>query len=360
MRTIGECMSGREVAAAHRWRLLGNDESSKDGDPAITSNLLVEPNQGDELKVVVLRGVYISAGGTAEAVSQAIETKCFARLRDLQRRWRKRFEKIFPGEPWTGPNPERLRIGRLAGGGALIGDTCSTQQKVQRLLEEMIAKDAIEIIGAEAWVAMGEKEQAHATRVHQLECWQHMRNIFLNAMSSAQAAHVEAELKPWLDTFSAWERMSTKFDALLRAAYREFHHGNRYYKSKGREFWVWLRETYPKVFAIHFERAEGGRQDLDYDSAVPLYIMRPYMIEFLHTLVHGADHSNILEDFLYIALRSDEYIAMTRANAIIDIVVSRPLRWLAGNSFNLDNWSPLDMRIALQAVHAVFTEAAND
>ena len=88
--------------------------------------------------------------------------------------------------------------------------------------------------------------------------------------------------------------------------------------------------------------------------------MRPYMIEFLHTLVNGADHSNILEDFLYIALRSDEYIAMTRANAIIDIVVSRPLRWLAGNSFNLDNWSPLDMRIALQAVHAVFTEAAND
>ena len=154
--------------------------------------------------------------------------------------------------------------------------------------------------------------------------------------------------------------MSTKFDALLRAAYREFHHGNKYYKGKGREFWVWMKAKYPKVFAVHFERAEGGRQDLDYDSAVPLYIMRPYMIEFLHTLVHSADHSNILEDFLYIALRSDEYIAMTRANAIVDIFVSRPLRWLAGNSFNLDNWSPLDMRIALRAVHTKFTEAAND
>ena len=54
--------------------------------------------------------------------------------------------------------------------------------------------------------------------------------------------------------------------------------------------------------------------------------MRPYMIEFLHTLVHGADHSNILEDFLYVSLRSVEYIAMTRANAIIDMFVSRPLR----------------------------------
>ena len=66
MRFIEEVMAGRDVAGAHRIRLLGNDESCKDGDPAITSNVGIERNPGDELEIVVLRGVYISAGGTAE------------------------------------------------------------------------------------------------------------------------------------------------------------------------------------------------------------------------------------------------------------------------------------------------------
>eukprot|EP00966_Prymnesium_polylepis_P248514 5745973-Prymnesium_polylepis.1 len=85
---------------------------------------------------------------------------------------------------------------------------------------------------------------------------------------------------------------------------QEFHHRNQYYKGKGREFWVWLAENYPEAFVVHFERADGGRQDLDYDAAIPMYVMRIYMIEFLHGLVHGGDHSNILEDFLYISFGS--------------------------------------------------------
>ena len=141
---------------------------------------------------------------------------------------------------------------------------------------------------------------------------------------------------------------------------QEFHHCNKYYKGKGREFWVWLAENHPEAFVVHFERADGGRQDLDYDAAIPMYVMRIYMIEYLHTLVHGGNHSNILEDFLYISFGSLQFIAMTRANAIIDLFVSRPLRWLSGNSYLLDNWSPLDMRVALRLAYDIFVEAAND
>ena len=123
---------------------------------------------------------------------------------------------------------------------------------------------------------------------------------------------------------------------------------------------MWLSENYPKAFILLFERAEGGRQDLDYDAAIPLYVMRHYMVEFLHTLVYGADHSNILEDFLYLSFRSVEYIAMTRANALIDILVARPLRWLAGNAYLLDDFSPLDMRVALGLVHDIFVKTTDD
>jgi len=122
-----------------------------------------------------------------------------------------------------------------------------------------------------------------ASRVHKLDCYQHLRNIFLKEMSAAQAAHVAEELKPRLELFSSWDRMTTEYTQLLRAAYKEFHHGNKYYKGKGRQFWAWLKDHYPTAFALHFERAEGGRQDLDYDAAVPLYIMRPYIVEFLHS-----------------------------------------------------------------------------
>ena len=102
MRTIDEALSGREVAAAHRVRQLGNDESSKYGNTAITSNVIIEPTPGADLQVVVLRGVYCSAGGTAEAITNAINLNCFARLRDLQRRWRKQFEKMYPRRAMDG------------------------------------------------------------------------------------------------------------------------------------------------------------------------------------------------------------------------------------------------------------------
>jgi hypothetical protein len=76
--------------------------------------------------------------------------------------------------------------------------------------------------------------------------------------------------------------------------------------------------------------------------------------------VFGADQSNILEDFLYTSFRSQQYIAMTRANAIIDLTISRPLRWLAGSSHLLENWSPLSMGRALDLVEQLFIKASTD
>lgn len=153
-----------------------------------------------------------------------------------------------------------------------------------------------------------------------------------------QAEHVKAELADDLSHFSSWERMTTDFDQLLRAVYKEFHHGGRYYKGKGAEFGSWMLEHHPSVCFIHVERAEGGRQDLDFDAAVPIYFNRPYLVEYLHTLVHSSNHSNILEDFLYTVLRSTQFVAMARANALVDLRISRSLRWLAGKSPELQNW----------------------
>ena len=54
-------------------------------------------------------------------------------------------------------------------------------------------------------------------------------------------------------------------------------------------------------------------QDLDYDAAIPIYVDRKYFVEYLHEIVFGADHSNILEDFLYVTHSSLQFVAATRA-----------------------------------------------
>eukprot|EP00966_Prymnesium_polylepis_P021601 496634-Prymnesium_polylepis.1 len=104
--------------------------------------------------------------------------------------------------------------------------------------------------------------------------------------------------------------MSTDFSQFLRAVYKEFHVGGRYYKGKGCEMLEWMVDEYPWVCYYHFERADAGRQDLDYDSAIPIYMNALFMLRFLHRFVHLSDHSNQLEDFLYSVLRSVEFLAM--------------------------------------------------
>lgn len=71
---------------------------------------------------------------------------------------------------------------------------------------------------------------------------------------------MQQELSEQLKQFNAWERMSTQYDQLLRAVYKEFHSGGRYYKGKGADFSSWMLEHHPTAFFMHIERAEGGRQ----------------------------------------------------------------------------------------------------
>ena len=54
--------------------------------------------------------------------------------------------------------------------GALQLDTCNGARKAKRLLAEMIAEQAKEVMGAEVWAALSEEEQKEMTRVHELDC----------------------------------------------------------------------------------------------------------------------------------------------------------------------------------------------
>lgn len=265
--TLEEALAARRTASAHRVRLLGFDETTDLQVPVVTSNIQVQDVEGGHLENVVLKAAYLSTkGSTSEAVTSEIEDKCFSRLRDLLRTWKKYHNHMFPDVPWTGPDVQNCSLHRLAGGGALMSDTCNSARKTRRLLGELIQKQAEaslrESHGDDGWESMAEEERAKLLRVYSLDCHHHLRNIWLGHMSRKQAAYVHEELATQLKEFAAWERMSTDFEQLLRAVYKEFHQGGRYYKGKGADFSSWMLEKYPDSFFMHIERADGGRQVL--------------------------------------------------------------------------------------------------
>jgi hypothetical protein len=365
--TVQEALSARQVAEAYAIKLIGFDETTDRHEPSITSNLRVQMTEGAPFETVILKAAYLAtSGGTSEAIVAEIEGKCFERLRDLLRRWKKYFEKLYPSEEWTGPDPERCSLHRLAGGGGIISDTCNAARKAKRLLAELIQNQATAVLreemGAEAWDALRVEEKADLLRVHLLDCHQHMRNIFLNAMWTAQTVYTKSELEHDLKEFTAFERMSTEYSQLLRATYKEFNRDGHYYKGQSSDFASWMLEHYPEAFMMHVERAEGGRQDLDYDAAVPICMNRLYFYEYLHYRIYsqGREGSNMLEDFLFTAYGSLQFIAMSRANTLIDLRISRPLRWLAGMTSQLPGWSPVQMNGVLDLVEQTLEKAKTD
>lgn len=143
-------------------------------------------------------------------------------------------------------------------------------------------------------------------------------------------------------------------------AYKEFHHEGEYAKGKGREFEHWRHTRRPSKFFMPFERARGGRQDLAFDGAVPLFANRLLACTFLREQVFTPGHSNILEDFLWTTLSCVEMVALTRVLTLWDLILSMPLRWLCGCSSKLSNWSVYDFGPVLDSVVTLLETVASD
>ena len=148
---------------------------------------------------------------------------------------------------------------------------------------------------------------------------------------------LKEKLEDDLAEFAGYERMSVDVMQLIRGAYKELHGGGAYAKGKGREFVAWVKANFPSWLWMPLERSEGARQDLAFDAALPLYMMRGTILKFLYGLmVPGAN--NTLEKFLYRLLRCNEMVAMLRCCALWDLIFSKPVRFLNGSASKLRDW----------------------
>ena len=159
----------------------------------------------------------------------------------------------------------------------------------------------------------------------------------IEAMAAAANASVKATLDDELDEFSSFERIDADGSCVIRAAFKQFHHGGEYAKGRGREFESW-RKTRALMF-LPFERAAGSRQDLAFDGCVPLFVNRVTCVDFLRGYIDYPKSQNVLDKSLYTVMKCNEFTALLRVNTLWRFAFSDPLRWLCGSASKLDDWS---------------------
>jgi hypothetical protein len=189
----------------------------------LSTNAQLEQADGSIINVVP-RGAAVLCGGTAEKVKESIE-RLFEHMGRLLQLLRETYEKRFGRGSYPGPDPKRLGTDLLGEGCLLLTDTCNTARATRRCVQEMVAK-AVEVkYGAEAWAALSSAERDSKALALNGGCWQHMRNIFLDAMTAIVNSHLKSALEDSLEEFSPHERMSPDCMQLIRAAHKQFHHG---------------------------------------------------------------------------------------------------------------------------------------
>lgn len=84
------------------------------------------------------------------------------------------------------------------------------------------------------------------------------------------------------------------------------------------------------------------------------------LLEYLREVVFVPDHQNILEDYLWIILRSNEMAAALRVFTLFDLLLSRPMRYLSGKSCELDDWSIFKMNPVFDMIEMCLITVAED
>ena len=343
MAIVTEALGAYRIGRAAEVKQMGSDATTRGLIPLMTVGMVLDflNSDGSKSRVAITsRAGYCTPGETAEIELEAVEEGALLNGARFLERWRAVIAKMYPGQAHSIPDPKKVGLHRLGDGCLLITDTCNGALKFRQLLIELVARRVEESMGAEAWGAMSEDEQERAVLVHQvpfapytltcaslthplthtdsstapsqIDCFNHLRNLQLEAGAAKVSAHLKEQLEEDLKVIPFHLRVSTDGLAPIRAVYKEFSRGGEYAKGNGLDFNAWLRKEHGKELVVPIERSTGARQDLVVEGALKLYLNRPFYDEFLDGLLREADHSNILEENLWVIVTSPDMIAMFR------------------------------------------------
>ena len=215
----GEAMAAWKFAECKRVMTVGWDESTKFTNSVFAIYCQVEMFDGS-IEEVCLRGMTVLPdGGTSAAVLAHIEQRIFAYSRTILTYWREEFEKKEGRGSWKaagGPDPDNIGLHRLCEDTVLMTDTCHGARCTKRLcaganqtracaadhylthalpharthpiavgrLAEAVMLAIQEKVGKQEWEKMSEEERDKKYKVFRGDCWQHLRNIIIQAMAT--------------------------------------------------------------------------------------------------------------------------------------------------------------------------------
>ena len=162
--------------------------STKFGDGVFSCNAQVQYADGSS-EDICLRGLSVlPEGGTSAAVLAHIERGIFVHACRLLSKWMAGYDKGSGGEfSWLAagcPSPDNIGLHRLAEDTVLCTDTCNGARCTRRLLADAVMDCIKERIGVERWEAMTDEQRDRKFKSFRGDCWQHMRNIVINAMAA--------------------------------------------------------------------------------------------------------------------------------------------------------------------------------
>ena len=360
----GEAMSAYKFAIAKRICFFGWDESTKFGDAVFGCSCTVEYFDGKR-EDICLRGLtMLPDGGTSAAVLAHIEERIFAHSRRLLTQWMTTYEKREGAGSWARaghPSPENVGLHRLCEDTVLMTDTCNGARCTKRMLGEAIMRTIKEKVGLEKWEAMTPEERNSKYRVIRADCWQHLRNIMIDAMAAKGDELLKDEIADSLSLFSSFERIEVEGGSVIHAVFKHLHHIGEYAKGRGREFGVNAKQNASEALFVAFQRALGNRQDLKFDGCVPILLNRLVILEFLRGYLDcPKSANNKLDKSIYTILKCNEFVALLRANSLWKYIFSEPFRWLSGKTAKLEDWSLVKMSGVLDQIEKAMQRVVAD
>lgn len=163
------------------------------------------------------------------------------------------------------PSAAEMHISKLEGG-VINTDTCNAARLTSKLLAE-----AIEQAVNEKFVSGGADAELKPVTVLRQDCHHHMRNVWIGAVTKRLSSYLNEVLACDLDAIDFRYRVSTMFDAVLRAVDKEFSLPANYSKGHGAMFLHWLKLNHPGALLVPVERSSGSRQDLAAEGAAAVY-----------------------------------------------------------------------------------------
>ena len=350
--SVTKTLAAWRIGKSTSWRQNHIDETSRQHKSLL--NLVMTVVQGDgTLKTICLSCAIIAKNSTAEEQARAIigQLKESGRLLD---QWRDMTKEMFPEQPglWEQiPTSKSMCVSRMLRTQTAT-DTCNTAQAVQKELPNLVFSLCRDLGIAEDDLVMFSGY-----------CYQHMRNIVANGVEIIMCTWLTELMQEDLEVIPRHLRVQCGLWNLASMVDKEINPRGQYAKGHSRDFWHFMTTYHEGATWLPVVRVNGGaRQDGSFEAALPLYIGRKYIVQFLHNTLCSNKTDNILQTTLFVVLECVEMIAQVRVASIFFISVIVPWRWLAGKCHELghNDWGEKDMSVICDLVYDAFALIEED